>query len=184
MRGDVDSQRFSYVRATTARVPSLRAGRAHPRDESARLEVGSIGMDYSGWSGMGAFAPVAQKRYGGFWVRVVAYFLDAILLVIAQVILMQVIESKAQQQVINFLLTWFYFAGLESMAGATLGKMVLGLSVTDDQGNNISFLRATGRYFAKIISALILCIGYLMVAWDGQKQGLHDKIAGTLVVRN
>ena len=141
-------------------------------------------MDYSGWSGVGAFAPPVQKRYGGFWLRVVAYFLDAILLVIAQVILMQVIKNEAAAQGVSFLLTWFYFAGLESMAGATLGKMVLGLSVTDEQGNNISFLRATGRYFAKIISALILCIGYLMVAWDGRKQGLHDKIAGTLVVKN
>jgi uncharacterized RDD family membrane protein YckC len=141
-------------------------------------------MDYSGWSGVGAFAPPVQKRYGGFWLRVVAYFLDAILLVIAQVILMQVVKNEAAAQGVNFLLTWFYFAGLESMAGATLGKMVLGLSVTDEQGNNISFLRATGRYFAKIISALILCVGYLMVAWDGRKQGLHDKIAGTLVVKN
>jgi uncharacterized RDD family membrane protein YckC len=56
--------------------------------------------------------------------------------------------------------------------------------VTDQDGNNISFMRATGRYFAKIISGLILCIGYLMVAWDGQKQGLHDKMAGTLVVKS
>jgi uncharacterized RDD family membrane protein YckC len=141
-------------------------------------------MDYSGWSGVGAFAPPVQKRFGGFWVRVVAYFLDAILLVIAQVILMQIIKNEATLQGVNFLLTWLYFAGLESMAGATLGKMVLGLSVTDEQGNNISFLRATGRYFAKIISALILCIGYIMVAWDGRKQGLHDKMAGTLVVKN
>ena len=141
-------------------------------------------MDYSGWSGVGAFAPPVQKRFGGFWIRVVAYFLDAILLVIAQIILMQVIDNQAQLSGVNFLVGWLYFAGLESMAGATLGKMVLGLSVTDDQGNNISFLRATGRYFAKIISALILCIGYLMVAWDGQKQGLHDKIAGTLVIKN
>ena len=141
-------------------------------------------MDYSGWSGVGAFAPPVQKRFGGFWVRVAAYFLDAILLVIAQVILMQIIKNEATLQGVNFLLTWFYFAGLESMAGATLGKMVLGLSVTDEQGNNISFLRATGRYFAKIISALILCIGYIMVAWDGRKQGLHDKMAGTLVVKN
>jgi uncharacterized RDD family membrane protein YckC len=141
-------------------------------------------MDYSGWSGVGAFAPPVQKRFGGFWVRVVAYFLDAILLVIAQVILMQIIKNEATLQGVNFLLTWLYFAGLESMAGATLGKMVLGLSVTDEQGNNISFLRATGRYFAKIISALILCIGYIMVAWDGRKQGLHDKMAVTLVVKN
>ena len=87
-------------------------------------------------------------------------------------------------QLFNFLLSWLYFAGLESIAGATLGKMVLGLSVTDKQGDNISFLNATGRYFAKIVSALILCIGYLMVAWDGQKQGLHDKMAGTYVVKN
>jgi len=78
-------------------------------------------MDYSGWSGVGAFAPPVQKRYGGFWLRVVAYFLDAILLVIAQVILMQVVKNEAAAQGVNFLLTWFYFAGLESMAGATLG---------------------------------------------------------------
>ena len=125
-----------------------------------------------------------QKRYGGFWLRVVAYFLDGILLLIAQLILMQVVDSQVQLAGLNFLIGWFYFAGLESMAGATLGKMVLGMSVTDEQGNNISFLCATGRYFAKIISGLLLCIGYLMVAWDGQKQGLHDKIAGTLVVKN
>jgi uncharacterized RDD family membrane protein YckC len=141
-------------------------------------------VDYSGWSGVGAFAPPVQKQYGGFWIRVVAYLLDAILLVIAQIILMQLVESKAQQQLFNFVITWLYFAGLESMAGATLGKMVFGLRVTNEQGANISFLNATGRYFAKIISTLILCIGFLMVAWDGQKQGLHDKMAGTLVVKN
>ena len=86
-------------------------------------------------------------------------------------------------QLVNGLIGWIYFAGLESMAGATLGKMVFGLQVTDENGNSISFLRATGRYFAKIISALIFCIGYLMVAWDDRKQGLHDKMAGTLVAR-
>jgi len=140
-------------------------------------------MDYSGWSGVGAFAPPVQKRYGGFWIRVVAYLLDGILLVIAQLILMQMIKNEAALSGVNFLLGWFYFAGLESMVGATLGKMVFGLQVTDENGNNISFMRATGRYFAKIISALILCIGYLMVAWDDRKQGLHDKMAGTLVAK-
>jgi uncharacterized RDD family membrane protein YckC len=141
-------------------------------------------VDYTGWSGVGAFAPPVQKRYGGFWVRVVAYILDGILLVIAQLILGQVVESQAQLSLLNVLVGWFYFAGMESTTGATLGKMALGLSVTDEQGNNISFLRATGRYFAKVVSALILCIGFLMVAWDGQKQGLHDKRASTFVVKN
>ena len=61
--------------------------------------------------------------------------------------------------------------------------MALGMKVTDLAGNRISFLRATGRYFAKIISALILFIGFIMVAFTEKKQGLHDMIAGTLVVR-
>jgi uncharacterized RDD family membrane protein YckC len=66
---------------------------------------------------------------------------------------------------------------------ATVGKMMCGLRVTDTQGQRISFGRATGRYFAKILSALTLFIGYLMVGWTRQKRGLHDFIAGTLVIR-
>jgi uncharacterized RDD family membrane protein YckC len=65
----------------------------------------------------------------------------------------------------------------------TVGKIMCGLRVTDTQGQRISFGRATGRYLAKILSALTLFIGYLMVAWTRQKRGLHDFIAGTLVVR-
>jgi uncharacterized RDD family membrane protein YckC len=65
----------------------------------------------------------------------------------------------------------------------TLGKMIFGLKVTDLYGNRISFERATGRNFAKILSAMILGIGYLMVAFTERKQGLHDLLAGTLVRR-
>jgi uncharacterized RDD family membrane protein YckC len=66
---------------------------------------------------------------------------------------------------------------------ATLGKMALGIVVTDLDGNRIGFGRATGRYFAKILSALILLIGFIMAAFTQKKQGLHDIIAGTLVVK-
>jgi uncharacterized RDD family membrane protein YckC len=65
----------------------------------------------------------------------------------------------------------------------TLGKKALGLTVTDLEGRRISFGRATGRYFAKIISTLILCIGYMMAGFTERKQALHDMIAGTLVLR-
>ena len=65
---------------------------------------------------------------------------------------------------------------------ATLGKMVLGIVVTDAGGNRISFGRALGRNLAKIISDIILFIGHFMVAFTEKKQGLHDLIAGTLVV--
>jgi uncharacterized RDD family membrane protein YckC len=79
---------------------------------------------------------------------------------------------------------WLYFALMESSPrGATVGKMALGLRVVDVQGQRISFMRATGRFFAKFISGLILMIGYLMVAFTDRKRGLHDIMAGTLVVK-
>jgi len=65
---------------------------------------------------------------------------------------------------------------------ATMGKMALGIIVTDLEGNRVSFGRATGRYFAKILSALILLIGYMMTGFTQKKQALHDMIAGTLVI--
>jgi hypothetical protein len=84
---------------------------------------------------------------------------------------------------ISFFLNWFYFAIMESSESqATLGKKILGLKVTDEFGQRMSFGRATGRYFSKFISSLILGIGYLMAAFTDRKQALHDKIASTLVV--
>ena len=85
---------------------------------------------------------------------------------------------------IRTVLNWLYYALLESSAWqATLGKKALGLEVTDMQGARISFGRATGRFFAKIISSIILCIGFIMIGFTEKKQGLHDMIAGTLVIR-
>jgi uncharacterized RDD family membrane protein YckC len=78
---------------------------------------------------------------------------------------------------------WLYFGLMESSAKqGTLGKMAVGIKVTDLQGNRISFGRATGRYFSKILSGLILYIGYMMAGFTEKKQALHDMIAGTLVV--
>ncbi|MEP1273854.1 MAG: RDD family protein, partial [Marinomonas sp.] len=86
--------------------------------------------------------------------------------------------------VFGVVLSWIYFAAMESsQKQATLGKMALGIVVTDEAGGQISFLRATGRYFAKILSALILLIGFIMVAFTERKQGLHDMLASTLVVK-
>jgi uncharacterized RDD family membrane protein YckC len=59
---------------------------------------------------------------------------------------------------------------------------VFGLIVTDNEGNRLSFGRATGRWLAKILSVLILWIGLIMIGFTERKQGLHDMIAGTLVV--
>jgi uncharacterized RDD family membrane protein YckC len=82
-------------------------------------------------------------------------------------------------------IVWLYFALLESSAWqATVGKKAVGLRVTDLNGNRISFLRASGRFFAKFISWAIMLIGYLMIAFTAKKQGLHDMIASTLVLKN
>lgn len=79
---------------------------------------------------------------------------------------------------------WIYEAAMESSSKqATLGKMALGLKVTDLEGRRISFARATGRHFAKLLSGMILLIGYIMAGFTERKQALHDMIAGTLVQR-
>lgn len=81
-------------------------------------------------------------------------------------------------------LAWLYFALMESSKHqATLGKLVIGLKVTDLDGNKISFGRATGRYFGKILSGFIICIGYIMAGFTEKKQALHDILAKCLVVK-
>jgi uncharacterized RDD family membrane protein YckC len=81
------------------------------------------------------------------------------------------------------ILDWLYFALMESSSKqATLGKQALRIIVTDLEGKRISFGRATGRFFSKIFSIIIIYIGFIMVAFTGKKQGLHDMIVGTLVI--
>ncbi|HVP96305.1 RDD family protein [Methanoregula sp.] len=78
---------------------------------------------------------------------------------------------------------WLYYAGFESSRGqATPGKVLMRLEVTDLEGNRISFARATLRFFGKFISTLIIFIGFLMIGLTKKRQGLHDKIAGCLVL--
>ena len=84
----------------------------------------------------------------------------------------------------GLMVSWLYSALMESSATqGTLGKMALGIIVTDMNGDRITFGKATGRFFGKIISSLILCIGFLMIAFTDRKRGLHDMIASTLVVK-
>ena len=79
---------------------------------------------------------------------------------------------------------WLYYALQESSAAqATLGKRAVGIVVTDMDGNRISFGRATGRTFSRILSRMILYIGFIMAAFTDRKQALHDMIAGTLVFK-
>lgn len=129
-------------------------------------------------------------EYVGFWARFAAIIIDLLILLIPKMIISflltgNFLNNNGFSNIINLILDWLYFALLESGSSqATLGKRLLDIKVTDIDGNRLSFGRATGRYFAKIISAIILFIGFFMAGFDERKQGLHDKIANTLAVTN
>jgi uncharacterized RDD family membrane protein YckC len=152
----------------------------------------------------GYAGPASHVRYGGFWLRFVAALIDGILVSVVMlpvrlvVGLSSVVAGHAADMpeigvhvvriiisgTIGLLCGWIYEAAMESSSKqATLGKMALNLKVTDMEGRRISFARASGRHFAKFISAMILLVGYIMAGFTLRKQALHDMIAGTLVQR-
>jgi uncharacterized RDD family membrane protein YckC len=146
--------------------------------------------------------PVA---YAGFWLRVVAYIIDAMILGIVGVgaffplfranihaftaenpweVYTSVSRPLLAIRLLALMLSWIYYASMESSTWqATLGKKILGLKVTDLAGNRISFARASGRFFGKVLSGMILGIGFLMAGFTARKQALHDILAGCLVLR-
>jgi uncharacterized RDD family membrane protein YckC len=129
------------------------------------------------------------ENYSGFWTRFLAYLLDFVVELVLIGFAAFLIERYEGIHLLLgglflFALSWLYFAGMESSKyQATLGKMLIGVRVVDAAGNRISFLRATARYFAKILSRISLGIGYFMVGFTKKKQGLHDMIAATVVVK-
>ena len=152
-------------------------------------------------------AKTAQARigYAGFWLRLAAYLIDNLLLgfVLGNVLLRPLIGkpggipandpwflfTNTSPQVSALLLlflmgNWVYFSVLESSAWrATVGKKILGLQVVDLAGKRLSFARASGRFFGKILSSMTLLIGFLMAGFTARKQALHDILAGCLVIR-
>lgn len=156
--------------------------------------------------------PTPNENYAGFWLRVLALIIDKLILGIPGIIigisvmarlfsmpledlenvnsiedlrpyfgLFGMIVATACIQAIG---NWLYFALMESSSKqATLGKMAIGIKVTTLDGGRINFGRASVRYFGKILSGLILGIGYIMAGLSTKKQALHDMLADTLVVR-
>ena len=152
--------------------------------------------------------------YGGFWLRFVASLIDGVIMGLAGGVLFVPLfiltgmgahisglaERHGQPDpailigfigmilvfaAISMLIQWLYHAYLESgEKQATWGKQALGLYVTDLMGHPITFGRASGRFFAKIVTGMIpLGIGYIMAGFTERKQALHDMIASCLVLR-
>ena len=165
-------------------------------------------------AGVGAIVYASNVAYAGFWLRFVAHLIDGVIISIGMLVLLvpifflmggaAMVESLPRHGgepnpalVGGFLFLifslagvaligqWLYYAYLESgEKQATWGKQALSIYVTDLAGNRITFGRASGRFFAKIVSGLIpLGIGYIMAGFTERKQALHDMIASCLVLR-
>jgi uncharacterized RDD family membrane protein YckC len=158
----------------------------------------AYGQSYAAPVGMLNYqTPVNSRAYAGFWLRFCAAFVDGIILWVIQLPIQfamgirpfdpdqkPAIGAAVLSNLISIIVFWLYKSLQESSTyQATLGKRAVGIIVTDEMGNRISFGRATGRHFAEFLSAIILMIGYMMAGWTQKKQALHDMIAGTLVVK-
>lgn len=149
--------------------------------------------------------------YAGFWKRLMAAILDVLFVVVIGgpvSIILGLLLGAATGTIagmqdnnaflpaflsavvffivgIFLLLRFLYFAIMESSSHqATFGKKLIGIKVTDMYGRRISFWRAALRNLAKLLSSMVYYLGYLMIGFTRKKQGLHDLIAGCLVVED
>jgi len=138
-----------------------------------------------------------EYEYAGFWIRTGASLIDAILFFMITMPIMIMVYGLDQTLhpeefilgavdfLINFTLPLFATVILWMYKSATPGKMILGLTVVDEEtGNKLTIGQSFGRYFSYLIAVIPLLIGILWVAWDKKKQGWHDKLAKTVVIRN
>ena len=131
--------------------------------------------------------------YAGFGLRLIAEIIDLFILIIIYIIFNY--SSTCFESSINELLVAIIIFGIQvliallyetimiSKYGATIGKMTMKIKVTDYSGNLLPYSKSFGRFISKdIIFSFTLCIGFLWILWDKKKQGLHDKMAGTLEI--
>jgi uncharacterized RDD family membrane protein YckC len=144
--------------------------------------------------------PAPGLEYAGFWIRFVSYLIDAIPIGIIGAVL-NVSTGTGYHCISNtgytcaggtsYLGSWFWFIGLGvywvmtwTMLGASLGQKALSMRVVNAaDGQRIDIGRALLRYVGFVISAIPFALGLIWAGFDVRKQGWHDKIAGTFVVR-
>lgn len=138
---------------------------------------------YASYSPETDLFPEVPVTYAGFWERFAAAFLDGLILMVPTYLIQYMLGDETSF-VINIIIGWLYAALQESgEAQATIGKKALGIQVTNLEGGRLSFGQATGRYFGKWVSTIILLIGYFMMLWSEKRQTLHDMMAGALVIK-
>lgn len=152
---------------------------------------------------------MTELRYAGFWIRLGAYILDGIFLLIITLAIITPISMVTGMEPLhltatigektvsnggnpNEITTADYLSMLIGIAyftlfhsskkQATLGKMILGIYVVDENNKRISVLRAFCRWLSYLLSYLTLFIGFIVIGFNRKKRGLHDLVAGTYVI--
>lgn len=130
-----------------------------------------------------AVMPTQAVEYAGFWARVAANLVDGLVLIIPAIILQIIFGKGALGTLIGYILVWSYAIYMLNDRQATLGKMAVGLKVTTVDGGKPTLGKlALREIVGKFLDVITIGIGYLMVAFTEKKQGLHDKLADTVVI--
>jgi uncharacterized RDD family membrane protein YckC len=123
-------------------------------------------------------------RFGSFGERIAALLLDTIILLVPHY-LINLYTGPLTSFLMILVLDWLYYSVQESgIHQATIGKRIMQMKVMTLEGSGVSFMQASKRFFGRLLSGLILFIGYIMMIWDDDSQTLHDKIADTIVVKS
>ena len=122
-----------------------------------------------------------KQIYAGFWQRLLAGIIDSIILIVIEVILILI---PIIGWILSLFVTWLYFAIQHSSTKqATFGMRALDIKITNENNGKIGFWRATGNFYLTVISALVVFIGFLMIAFTSKKQGFHNLISRTLCIK-
>lgn len=149
----------------------------------------------------GGVATNSQWHYAGFWIRFGGVFIDGIVMQVVRIplsllFLGTVLSPWATAKpnpaalsgalltltFVSMLIAFLYEVIMIHLYGATLGKMAVGIKVVRTDGSDVSWGTSIGRYFMKIVSGIILGIGYIMAGFDDEKRALHDRVCDTRVV--
>ncbi len=136
-------------------------------------------------------APPLPSKYAGFWIRFGATIIDGVIIffisfVLSYFLLVRIVGYRASflSPIFCFPLYWLYYWLFIGLRGQTPGKMVVGIKVVDARGDRVGLgVAALREILGKTLSAIALYIGFLWIAFDYNKQGWHDKIASTYVVK-
>ena len=151
----------------------------------------------------GPSAGTSRWHYGGFWIRFCGVIIDGILLQLVRIPMsllilgavmtpLQTLQSRATPMamtgamltltLVSMLVAFLYEVIMIRYYGATVGKMAIGVKVIRTDGSDVGWGVSIGRYFVKIVSGIILAIGYIMAGFDDEKRALHDRLCDTRVV--